>query len=161
LLCAGLNLPALAGTFRVPEEEPAATVQIPDDWQTLQRAEFLETKTPDDRCHLMLLPPEGNKIGESIGEAIRYIRRNGTITVRSGRPKEEKSKFNARDVTVMSWDASENGQPIVIRCYVLPIGRDDSFIAVVWGTSEAQTRYAKAMITVFESLVGMPGSRSE
>jgi hypothetical protein len=106
------------------------TVQIPNDWPTKQQGEFLESSTPDGNCRLMLFPAEGSEVGESIAEAIRYIRWNGAITVRPGAPKKEKSTFKGRDMTMMSWQASAGGKPIPIRCYIVPIGRVDSFI--VW-----------------------------
>jgi hypothetical protein len=152
MLFAGKHSAAAGRTFRIPEDEPAATVQIPDDWPTKEHGEFFESSTRDGSCRLMLVPPEGSKVGESIAEAIRYVRRNGTIAVRPGLPKKEKSSFNGREMTVMSWDASENGKPIVIRCYIVPIGRADSFVALVWGSGEAQKRYGDAINKIVRSL---------
>ncbi len=147
-----LALSAAGGSFRIPKDEPVAYVEIPDGWQTRQEEEFAEAATPDGTFHLMLLAPEGRKVGESIGEAVRYIRRNGNITIKPGSMKRETSDFKGRQMVMNTWDGYESGRPMVLRAYVVPVAERQSFLVIVWGSPTGQEKYAKALTGVLNSV---------
>lgn len=143
---------AAAGTFRIPNDEAVAHIEIPDDWQTRQEEEFVEAATPDGAFHLMLLAPEGRKVGESIGEAVRYIRRNGNITIKPGSMKREISDFKGRQMIINTWDGYDSGQPMVLRTYVVPLADRESFLVMAWGSPTGHEKYVKAVETVLKSI---------
>jgi hypothetical protein len=143
---------SFAVTVPVPNDESVATVEIPNDWRRQETGEFLELTTPDGVFHVLFLSPEGKKVGESIGEAIRYIRRDGAITVKPGSLKRDTSKFRGRDMSMLSWQGDARNQPIDIRCYVIPITTSDTFLAVAWGSTEAHQQYGAPFRRLLDSL---------
>jgi hypothetical protein len=72
----GLFASALAGTYKVPRDEPLAALQIPDRWQTKEHGEMIETMSPDGRWRFLVTQPEPSKITESMGEVMRYLRQS-------------------------------------------------------------------------------------
>ena len=129
-----------------------ASVRIPNRWDIREEEEFVEATTPDRVFHVLVLAPEGRKIGESIGEAVRYIRRNGTITVKPNSMKRETSKFKGRDMPIISWDAYENNQPIAMRAYVLPLTERESLLLVVWGSIAAEKKHQPELNNLLASI---------
>ena len=88
-LCAGLVGSAFSATYNVPRGETIATIRIPEKWQTKEYEERVETISPDRAFSFLVIRPEGNKIAETMGEAMRYIRNRGGITVKSETLKRE------------------------------------------------------------------------
>src|SRR5437773_1799639 len=107
LLCALLATPVFATVHKVPEEEPLITVEIPDDWQTKEVGESVQATAPADPVHVLIVPPEGSKIAETMGEAMRYIRNTGGIVVKADTIKNEPGKLNGMEVRHISWDAKD------------------------------------------------------
>src|ERR1700704_1319175 len=93
-ICVLLTTPAFSATHQVPEEEPIVTIEIPDEWQTKEIGESVQATAPGDPVHVLVVPPEGSKIAEAMGEAMRYIRGTGGIVVRADSIKNEPGKLN-------------------------------------------------------------------
>jgi hypothetical protein len=90
-----------------------------------------------------------------MGEAIRYIKRNATVTVRHDTVgKREKSRLRNRDVTTIAWDALENGQPITIRCHAVPVADRKWMLIIVWGAEGGQKKHRQDLTSTLESLEG-------
>jgi len=82
-LCVALVTPALSATHKVPADDPIATIQIPDKWQSKELGEGVEATSPDGAVCFLVVPAEANKVAESMGEAMRYLRSKSGITVKS------------------------------------------------------------------------------
>ena len=82
-ICVLLTTPVFSATHKVPEDEPIVTIEIPDEWQTKEIGESIQATAPSDPYHILIVPPEGSKIAETIGEAMRYIRNTGGIVVKA------------------------------------------------------------------------------
>src|SRR3989442_15302161 len=98
-LCAGLVGPAFSATYNVPRDEPIATIRIPEKWQAKEYEERVEATSPDRAVCFLAMPPEANKIAESMGEVMRYIRGRDGITVKAATLKREQGKLNGLEVS--------------------------------------------------------------
>ena len=143
---------AFAGTYRVPEDEPIARVSIPDRWKTEHREEFLDATVPNGAGHVLVLPVEGLKPSESMLEAMRYIRRHGTVKVDAHSEKRETSKAGVHPIQTFSWDATEKNQPIRIRCHLFSELNGKRLLVVFWGPVEGEKKYQRDLSKILESV---------
>src|SRR5438105_3621376 len=104
-----LATPAFSATHKVPEDDPIVTIEIPDKWQTKEVGESVQVIAPGDPVHVLIVPPEGSKIAETMGEAMRYIRNTGGIVVRADSIKKEPGKLNGLDTQQLSWEKTRTG----------------------------------------------------
>jgi hypothetical protein len=141
-----------AGTYQVPGDQPVATFRIPDKWPTQQHEEFVEATAPNGAGHVLILPVEGSKVTESMGEAMRYLRRNGTIRVKADSVKEERAKLKGAELRVVSWDSTNNNEAIKIRCQVVSVIDRKRLLIVFWGSREVENKYRKELTTILESV---------
>lgn len=141
-----------AGTYRVPEDEPIATIHIPEKWKTQQREEFVEATTPQGAAHVLVLPVERRKIAESMGEAMRYIRRTGTIKIKADTEKRETAEIKGRHVRTFSWDATDKNQPINIRCHIISAIEGKPLLVVFWGSLEGDKKYQRELRQILETV---------
>ena len=141
-----------ARTYSVPGDEPIARVSIPDRWQTEQREEYLDSSIPANGGHVLVMPVEGPKLGESMLEAMRYIRRNGTVRVDARSEKRETIQAGERSVRTFSWTATEKDRPIVIRCHMIPDLNGKRLLVVFWGPPESERKHKKELGQILESI---------
>jgi hypothetical protein len=151
-LCCALVTTAGAGTFRVPSDEPIAAVRLPETWKVHEHAEFVEAITPEGAFHLLVLPAEGHKVAESVGEAMRYIRRMGTVTVKGDTQKQESGELKGKPFRTFSWDGTDNGEPIRIQCYILSAIEGKPLLVFVWGSLEPGKKYQADVRRVLETV---------
>jgi hypothetical protein len=127
-----LTATVVAGTHQVPKDEPIATIGIPNDWKIQEHDEYLDTASRDGTVHILVLAAE-RKVAESLGEAIRYVRNTGAVSIKAETEKKETGQFRGKPLTTLSWEATHNGAPITIRCHVLSASQGKPLLIVFWG----------------------------
>jgi len=152
LLFLALVATGSAKTYRIPQEHSVAQITVPNDWKTQQHEEFIEAVIPNGGGQLLVLPPEGRKIAESMLEAMRYIRRNGTVRVDARSEKRETGKLADKSVQTFSWDATDQRRPIKIRCHIVSENRSVRLVIAYWGTAEAEKKYQTEIHKMLESV---------
>lgn len=141
-----------ARTYRVPEDEPVARISVPDGWKTAQREEYLDSTIPHGAGHLLVLPVEGQKPAETMLDAMRYIRRHGTVKVDARSEKRETLKVGATSLRTFSWDATEKNQAIRIRCHLFSDLKGKRLLVTWWGPVEGAKKYQRELDQVLESV---------
>ena len=152
LLCALLATPVFATVHKVPEEEPLITVEIPDDWQTKEVGESIQATAPADPVHVLIVPPEGSKIAETMGEAMRYIRNTGGIVVKADSLKKEPGKLNGLDTRQLSWEGKDKNGDVKIKFTIVSLAERKSLLVACWGSSKAEQKYEADLKKIFQSI---------
>ena len=61
-----LATPAVAATYKIPDDNPVVTVVIPDKgWKATKIARGIEISDPDDEVYLAIEGIDGNNAGET------------------------------------------------------------------------------------------------
>src|SRR5438552_2163696 len=124
LFCAVIGTTATGASHNVPLDEPIATVQTPDKWQTKEYEERIEVSSPDSAISFMVVLPEGSKIAEAMGETMRYIRNRDGIVVQSDSFKKESDTLNGVKVQNVSWQGKGRKGEVEIKFVVLKISEN-------------------------------------
>jgi hypothetical protein len=151
-LYAALLASALAGTYKVPRAEPLATLQIPDTWQTNDHGELVETASPDGAMRFLVLPPEANKINESMGKVMRYIRNTGGIIVKAESVKRELGELNGMEAQHISWEGKDKNGEVKIRFSIISIAKNRWLLAASWGSPAAEQKYQAELKNMLKSI---------
>jgi hypothetical protein len=151
-LCAGLLASALAGTYKVPRDEPLAAVQIPEGWKTKQHDELVETASPDGALRFLVLSPEAHKISESMGEVMRYIRNTGGITVKAESVKRELGELNGMEAQHISWEGKDKNGEVKIRFSIVSIAQNRILLVAFWGSPAAEKKYQAELTKMLKSV---------
>ncbi len=141
-----------AAIHKVPEDEPIATVEIHDKWQVKQLGEGLDASSRDGALHFLVVPVEGRKVAETMGEAMRYIRGSGGIVVRPESRKNESGNINGTDVENAAWDGKNKSGDIKIRFTVFSLNNDKRLLAASWGSPAAEKKYRADLKKMLESI---------
>jgi hypothetical protein len=151
-LCAVLVTPAFSATHKVPADDPIATIQIPDKWQSKEVGEGVEATSPDDALHFLVIPVEANKIAESMGEAMRYLRNRDGITVKSDSLKQEQGKLHGMETRSVSWQGKDMKGDVKIRFTIVSIAEKQPLLVAYWGSPEAEKKHEAELNKILQSI---------
>jgi hypothetical protein len=151
-ICALLATPAFSATHKVPEDEPIVTIEIPDEWQTKEVGESVQATAPGDPVHVLIVPPEGNKVAETMGEAMRYIRNTGGIVVRADSIKNEPGKLNGMEVRRVSWEGKDKNGDVKIQFTIVSLAEKKSVLVACWGSPAAEQKHEADLKKILQSI---------
>ena len=151
-ICALLATPAFSATHKVPEDDPLVTIEIPDKWQTKEVGESVQATAPDDPVHVLIVPPEGSKIAETMGEAMRYIRNTGGIVVRADSIKKEPGKLNGLDTQQLSWEGKDKNGDVKIQFTIVSLAERKSVLVARWGSPKGEQKYEADLKKILQSI---------
>jgi len=151
-LCAVLVTPAFSATHKVPADNPLATIQISNKWQTKEYGERVEATSPDGALHFLVMPVEANKISESMGEAMRYLRNRDGITVKSDSLKQEQGKLSGMETRNVSWQGKDMKGDVKIRFTIVSIAEKQPLLVAYWGSPEAEKKHEAELNKILQSI---------
>jgi hypothetical protein len=151
-LCAILITPAFSATHKIPTDDPIATIQIPDKWQSKEVGEGVEANSPDGAVYILVIPSESNKVNESMGEAMRYLRGKGGITVKSDSVKHEQGKLNGMETRKVSWEGKDMKGDVKIRFTIVSIAEKTPLLVAYWGSPKAEKKHEAALDKILRSI---------
>lgn len=151
-LCAGLAGSAFSATYNVPRDEPIATVRIPEKWQTKEYGERVEATSPDGAVGFIVIFPEANKVAETMGEVMRYIRGKGGITVKPETRTREQGKLNSMEIVSLSWVGKDDKGDIKIRFSSVSIAARKSLLVAYWASPEAEKKHQAELTKMLQSI---------
>jgi hypothetical protein len=152
IVCVTLATSSFAAIHKVPRDEPMATVQVPDKWKTKELGEGVEASSPDGAISFLVIPAEGMKVAESVGEVMRYLRNRDGITVRADSIKNEQGKLNGVATKTMSWQGKDRKGDVEIRFVILLLADNKPLIAAYWGSPEAEKKHETELKKMLESI---------
>ena len=147
-----LATPAFSAVHNIPEDEPLVTIEIPDQWQTKEVGESLQATAPHEQVRVLVVPPEGTKIAETMGEAMRYIRGSGGIVVKAESMKKEPGKLNGLDVHHVSWVGKDKTGEVKIEFTIIALPERKSVLVACWGPLEAQKKHQTDLNKILQSI---------
>jgi hypothetical protein len=151
-ICVLLAAPAFSATHNVPEDKPIVTIEIPDEWQTKEVGESVQATAPGDPFRVLIVPPEGSKIAETMGEAMRYIRNTGGIAVKPDSIKTEPGKLSGMDMKKVSWQAKDKNGDVKIEFLILSLAERKSVLVACWGSPKAEQKYEAELKKILQSI---------
>jgi hypothetical protein len=152
LLCVALVTPAFSATHKVPGDEPIATIQIPDKWQSKEIGEGVEATSPDGAVCFLIIPAEGKKVAESMGEAMRYLRGKGGITVKADSIKQEQGKLNDMETKKVSWQGKDKKGDVQIRFTIVTMAENKPLLVAYWGSPDAEKKHRAELNKMLQSI---------
>jgi hypothetical protein len=144
--------PAWSATFKVPAAEPIATVTLPEKWKSTELGENVKSVSPDGAIQILVISPERAKVAEAMGEAMRYLRGTGGITVTAESMKKDKGKLSEMDVQHVTWQAKDKNGEIKIRFSVISIAEKKPLLVAYWGSPAAEKKHRADIDKILRSI---------
>lgn len=148
---AAFAVSGIAGTHKVPEEDPVATVTIPDSWKTDEVEDGIEVTSDDGEVYLAIEETDGDSVKEGMEEAIKYLQSKG-VTVDSDSAKQEQRKLGEMDVVDVSWDGKDEEGAAKISLTVISVTKTEGLLLIYWASPEGEKKHMEALTAIAKSI---------
>ncbi|MFN4205279.1 MAG: histidine kinase [Agrobacterium albertimagni] len=128
---------AFAGTFTFPSDEPAAIVDIPDDWQPTETDYGVEANSPDAGTYISFDVAGAEDMEQVMTDVFAFLEENGVVPDPASQ-HESKDDLNGMPFQTIDWKGTDKDGPVSIGVGI--IGLSDEKIAIVtyWASTETE-----------------------
>ena len=143
---------AQAGVFKIPEEKPAISIDVPDNWNPNISDDTIDTASPDRAVFFWLTVEKEADAAAVKAEALKALTRNGLKIDQAG-VKESTNAFAGIDSTEWVYSAvADHGQPQAVKIRAVAIGNNRFIQLAQWGPQAAFDKHAAALGKIFGSV---------
>lgn len=154
LFALALLTPALAKTFKVPDEESFASITIPDDWKSKEIDKGVESESPDSEVYFAVEASDAQGLEKTIEEAVEFLKEKG-VTVDLKTQKQTEGKINGMDVIELDWKGTDKEGPAEISLSVVAVKSDKALLITYWASPEGTQKHIKALGEIINSVKGV------
>jgi hypothetical protein len=87
-----------------------------------------------------------------MGEAMRYLRNQGGLTVNADTRKDEAETLNGMKVQNVSWQAKNSKGDVTIRFAIISIAQNRPLLVAYWCSSEAERKHRNELKKILQSI---------
>jgi hypothetical protein len=147
-------VPALAETFKIPEDGAIVTVDVPDKgWTATPIARGIELSDDDDEVYLSIEGIEMKKTEEIATEAVAYLNRAG-VTIDRSTEKKVEGKLGNFPMYDIGWEGKDKDKDgdIVVHLTILGITSTKGVLFTYWASPTGDKENEEAIVKMVRSI---------
>lgn len=141
----------LAGSFTFPADEPAATVEIPDDWQPTETDYGIEGNSPDAGTYISFDIAGAEDMEQVMTDVFAFLEENG-VTPDPTSQTESKGEQNGMAYETLSWKGTDKDGPVTIGVGVVTLSAEKIAIVTYWASAETEEKNIPEVNKILESI---------
>ena len=130
---------SLAGSFTFPADEPAATVEIPDDWQPTETDYGIEGNSPDAGTYISFDIAGAEDMDPVMTDVFAFLEENG-VTADPASQKESKDELNGMTFQTIDWKGTDKDGPVSIGVGIIGLSEEKIAIVTYWASTETEAQ---------------------
>ncbi|PYJ09998.1 MAG: hypothetical protein DMF06_08020 [Verrucomicrobia bacterium] len=146
--------PSFAKTFKIPEEKAFASITIPDDWQSKEIDNGVESQSADNEVYFAVEATDAKGMDKSIEEAVKYLQEQG-VTVDDKTMKSTEGKVNGMDGVDVSWKGKDKEGDADISLTILAVTKEKILLITYWASPEGTKKHDKELGAIIKSVKGV------
>lgn len=135
LMALALPASALAETFTMPDAKPAASITIPDTWETEEIEDGVEATSPDKLVYIAAEFVKASNVEDATKEAIAYLIENG-VEIDAATKKEKTFKIGDLEAFEVEWKGKDSDGPTEVSVAIVVIAPKKLMFLTYWATPE-------------------------
>lgn len=135
LMALALPASALAETFTMPDSKPAASITIPDTWETEEIDDGVEATSPDKLVYIAAEFVKASNVEDATKEAITYLIENG-VEIDAATKKEKTFKIGELEAFEVEWKGKDSDGPTEVSVAIVVISPKKLMFLTYWATPE-------------------------
>lgn len=129
---------ALAKTFPVPDENPIATVSIPDKWEPNPYDGGVEGTSPDGAVYVAVEGVDAKDVGDATAEGVKWFAKQGVV-IDDKSLKTKDIKVNGMSAFDMTMQGKDKDGPTEVDMTLIKTNSNTQFLMVYfWGSAKGQ-----------------------
>lgn len=142
---------SVAGNISFPADEPAATVDIPDDWKPTPTDYGVEANSPDAGTYISFDVAGAEDMDQVITDVFAFLEENG-VTPDPASHTESKGEQNGMPYETLSWKGTDKDGPVTIGVGVVTLSEEKIAIVTYWASAETEAANNAAVNKILESI---------
>ncbi|MBV8472775.1 MAG: hypothetical protein JO107_08460 [Hyphomicrobiales bacterium] len=143
---------ASAGTFPVPDENPIATVSIPDAWEPKAYDGGVEATSNDGAIYIAVEQVKAEDIKSAIEEGIKFFLKSG-VDIDAASQKQTETKINGLDAFDLSFAGKDKNGPTNVSLTLVKTNAPGKILMLYyWGSPDGEKANATELQKVSDSI---------
>jgi hypothetical protein len=152
IVAALLATPALAATYKIPEDGPIVTVVIPDKgWEVTKIARGIEVSDDDDDVYLAIEGIDGSNAKEAAASAMAYLIRQG-VTIDPATQTEKEGKLGEFSVYDLGWKGKDKDGDVLVHLTILTITPQRGVMFTYWADPDGDKKHEATIGAMVRSI---------
>ena len=143
---------ASAGTFPVPDENPIATVSIPDAWSPKPYDGGVEATSPDAGVYVAVEAVDAKDVGPATEDGINWFAKQG-VEIDAKSIKTQDAKINGMEAFDIEMLGTDKDGPTQVSMTLVKTNAADKFLMLYfWGSEAGEKANAAGLAAIGSSL---------
>jgi hypothetical protein len=151
LFALALVTPSFAKTFKIPDDGAFAAITIPDDWQSKEIDNGVESQSADDEVYFAVEATDAKGMDKAIEEAVKYLQGQG-VTVDDKSMKQSEGKINGMDGVDITWKGKDKEGDAIISLTILSAKKEKMLLITYWASPEGTKKHDKVLGAILQSI---------
>lgn len=159
LLAAFLLAGPLAGglaakTMKLPAQNSAASVNVPDSWKPDPTDEGMEAVSPDGSVYIAIEVADIGNIEDLINENFAYLKKN-KVQINEKSRKDRELTLNGMHVADFSFDGRDKDGPTKISISLINVKPEKLLVVTYWASPAGEKKYNDAILSILNGIKPM------
>ena len=151
LILTGLVATASAGSYKLPKDEPIATVTFPEGWKVEASDESLDASSSDDEIYINIEFNDAESLEGAIEESFGYLKKN-KVKIDKATEKKTEGELNGLKVVNFDWDGEDSEGKCKISLAVLGVTPKKALLLLYWASPEGEKKHQKELDAILSSI---------
>jgi hypothetical protein len=154
LIISALAASAFAGTYKLPKENPIASIAFPDDWKVKVEDESVDAESADEEVSIYVEFNDAGSIEGAIQEIFGYLKKE-KVTIDKSTEKKTEAKFKGMDVVNYDWDGEDEDGKCKISVAIIGVTPKRGLLLLYWASPAGEKKHEKALAAIQESITSL------
>jgi hypothetical protein len=147
-----LAVPAVAATYRIPDNNPIVTVVIPDKgWEATKIERGIEVGDDDDEVFLSIEAIDSDNIEQVVGAAVDYLNRAG-VTIDPSTKTEKEGRLGEFKVDDLGWKGKDKDGDVLVHLTILTVTQQRGVLFTYWASPKGDKQHEAAITAMVRSI---------
>jgi hypothetical protein len=143
---------AFGKTFPIPDDDPIATISMPDKWEPSPYDGGIEATSPDGKVYMAVEEVKADDVGSATEEGVKWYAKQG-VQITDNSLKTKDIKVNGLPAFDMTMSGKDKDGPTEIGMTLIGTNTKGRFLLFYyWGSAEAQQANMADIKAITESL---------
>ena len=143
---------ANAATFPIPDENPIATVSIPDSWGPKAYEGGVEATSNDGGIYVAIEAVAADDVKSALEEGLKFFVKSG-VEINGDSGKTQEAKINGLDAFDIAFAGKDKDGPTNVSLTLVKTNAASKFLMLYyWGSPAAETANAKDLKAIADSI---------
>ena len=143
---------ASAKTYKIPEEDPVASVSVPDSWAPEATDKGIATESEDKEATVFFEVADAKSVDTLMDENIAWLKEQ-KVTITESSKSEKDFKTASMSWSRISWDGTnEEFGPATIGFAFADVGNGKVLIVTYWITKKGFKKHEEELDKIFDSV---------